>query len=146
MELEKPASENCARGVDPATPVRAADAARRDPRRRRRRGVFGLPGGPISPAHRRAARSPRDPRRQHALRRRGHVRRRRLRPRFGQARRRHGDHGPGVLNAMTGLTSAYCDGLPVLLLAGEVAQAATSARGALQDGSVPAANPAIKRL
>src|SRR3954470_19522563 len=42
--------------------------------------------------------------------------------------------GPGVLNAMTGLTSAYCDGLPVLLLAGEVARR-NFGRGALQDGS-----------
>lgn len=42
--------------------------------------------------------------------------------------------GPGVLNALTGLTSAYCDGLPVLLLAGEVARR-NQGRGALQDGS-----------
>ncbi|HWE31510.1 MAG TPA: thiamine pyrophosphate-binding protein [Polyangia bacterium] len=42
--------------------------------------------------------------------------------------------GPGVLNALTGLTSAYCDGLPVLLLAGEVARR-NFGRGALQDGS-----------
>lgn len=42
--------------------------------------------------------------------------------------------GPGVLNAMTGLTSAFCDGLPVLLLAGEVARR-NFGRGALQDGS-----------
>jgi acetolactate synthase-1/2/3 large subunit len=42
--------------------------------------------------------------------------------------------GPGVLNAMTGLTSAFCDGLPVLLLAGEVAKR-NFGRGALQDGS-----------
>lgn len=42
--------------------------------------------------------------------------------------------GPGVLNAITGLTSAHCDGLPVLLLAGEVARR-NFGRGALQDGS-----------
>jgi acetolactate synthase-1/2/3 large subunit len=42
--------------------------------------------------------------------------------------------GPGVLNALTGLTSAYCDGLPVLLLAGEVSRR-NFGRGALQDGS-----------
>src|SRR5262249_59547414 len=42
--------------------------------------------------------------------------------------------GPGVLNALTGLTSAHCDGLPVLLLAGEVARR-NFGRGALQDGS-----------
>src|SRR5438132_11857871 len=28
--------------------------------------------------------------------------------------------GPGALNALTGLASAHCDGLPVLLLVGEV--------------------------
>src|SRR5512135_1751395 len=29
--------------------------------------------------------------------------------------------GPGVTNSLTGLASAWCDGIPVLLLAGEVA-------------------------
>ena len=42
--------------------------------------------------------------------------------------------GPGVLNAMTGLASAHCDGLPVLLLVGEVSRN-LHGRGALQDGS-----------
>src|SRR3954470_17550087 len=28
--------------------------------------------------------------------------------------------GPGVTNAITGLASAWCDGIPVLLIAGEV--------------------------
>ncbi|MGH9889403.1 MAG: thiamine pyrophosphate-binding protein, partial [bacterium] len=42
--------------------------------------------------------------------------------------------GPGVLNAMTGLASAWCDGLPVLLLVGEVPRLAQG-KGVLQDGS-----------
>ncbi len=42
--------------------------------------------------------------------------------------------GPGVLNAMTGLASAWCDGVPVLLLVGEVPRPAHG-KGVLQDGS-----------
>ncbi len=42
--------------------------------------------------------------------------------------------GPGALNSMTGLASAWCDGLPVLLLVGEVPRAAQG-KGVLQDGS-----------
>jgi len=42
--------------------------------------------------------------------------------------------GPGVLNAMTGLASAWCDGLPVLLLVGEVPRR-SHGKGVLQDGS-----------
>jgi acetolactate synthase-1/2/3 large subunit len=42
--------------------------------------------------------------------------------------------GPGALNAMTGLASAWCDGLPVLLLVGEVPRSAHG-KGVLQDGS-----------
>ncbi len=42
--------------------------------------------------------------------------------------------GPGVLNAVTGLASAWCDGVPVLLLIGEVPRSAHG-KGVLQDGS-----------
>lgn len=42
--------------------------------------------------------------------------------------------GPGVLNTMTGLASAQCDGIPLLVLAGEVPRTAFG-RGALQEGS-----------
>lgn len=42
--------------------------------------------------------------------------------------------GPGVLNALTGLASALCDGLPVLLIVGEVPRTAQG-KGVLQDGS-----------
>ncbi len=42
--------------------------------------------------------------------------------------------GPGVLNTITGLASAHCDGLPILILAGEVPRA-LHGRGALQEGT-----------
>ncbi|MFN0249610.1 MAG: thiamine pyrophosphate-binding protein, partial [Kofleriaceae bacterium] len=42
--------------------------------------------------------------------------------------------GPGVLNSMTGLATAWCDGVPVLLLVGEVPRSAHG-KGVLQDGS-----------
>ncbi len=42
--------------------------------------------------------------------------------------------GPGALNAMTGLASAWCDSLPVLLLVGDVPRKAQG-RGVLQDSS-----------
>lgn len=42
--------------------------------------------------------------------------------------------GPGAINSMTGLASAFCDGLPVLLLAGEVPRKVYG-KGALQEGS-----------
>jgi acetolactate synthase-1/2/3 large subunit len=42
--------------------------------------------------------------------------------------------GPGCLNAMTGLASAWCDGLPLLLLVGEVPRQ-SHGKGVLQDGS-----------
>jgi len=42
--------------------------------------------------------------------------------------------GPGVLNAFTGLASANCDGLPVLLIAGEVPRNRFG-KNALQEGS-----------
>lgn len=43
--------------------------------------------------------------------------------------------GPGILNCMTGLASAYCDGVPVIVLAGEAARS-LQGRGALQDGGI----------
>lgn len=45
--------------------------------------------------------------------------------------------GPGILNALTGLASAFCDGLPVLVLVGEVPRE-IQGKGALQDGSAHA--------
>jgi acetolactate synthase-1/2/3 large subunit len=42
--------------------------------------------------------------------------------------------GPGLMNTMNGLASAYCEGLPIIVLAGEVSSA-HQGRGALQDGS-----------
>lgn len=96
--------------------------------------VFGLPGGPISPIH-------------DALLAHGGIRHVTTRHESGalfaaaglaHATGRLGvaavTSGPGVLNAMTGLASAHCDGLPVLLLVGEVPRK-VHGRGALQDGS-----------
>ena len=42
--------------------------------------------------------------------------------------------GPGLTNAITGIAAASLEGIPMIVLAGEVAFAATQ-RGALQDGS-----------
>jgi acetolactate synthase-1/2/3 large subunit len=42
--------------------------------------------------------------------------------------------GPGILNSMTGLATASCDGVPVLVLVGEVPRA-SHGKGVLQDGS-----------
>jgi acetolactate synthase-1/2/3 large subunit len=42
--------------------------------------------------------------------------------------------GPGILNAMTGLASAHCDGMPLLLIAGEVPRQVFG-RQALQEGT-----------
>src|SRR3954465_2755424 len=42
--------------------------------------------------------------------------------------------GPGITNAITGLASAWCDGIPVLLLAGEVPRKVFG-RAALQEGT-----------
>ncbi len=42
--------------------------------------------------------------------------------------------GPGITNALTGLASAYYEGVPVIMIAGEVPRAAFG-RGALQEGS-----------
>jgi acetolactate synthase I/II/III large subunit len=42
--------------------------------------------------------------------------------------------GPGALNALTGLASAWCDGLPVLLLVGDVPRG-SQGKGVLQDSS-----------
>ncbi|MBK9029858.1 MAG: thiamine pyrophosphate-binding protein [Myxococcales bacterium] len=96
--------------------------------------VFGLPGGPISPVH-------------DALLAQGQIRHVQTRHEsgalFAAAGYAHAcgrlgvavvTSGPGILNAMTGLASAHCDGLPVLLLVGEVPRK-IHGKGALQDGS-----------
>ncbi len=95
--------------------------------------VFGLPGGPISPVHDALIDS----------RIRVVTTRHESGAMFAAAgyARTTGKlgvavvtSGPGVLNAMTGLTSAWCDGLPVLLLVGE-APRRLHGKGVLQDGS-----------
>lgn len=96
--------------------------------------VFGLPGGPISPIHDALALEPRI---------RHITTRHESGALFAAAGYAHATgrlgvaavtSGPGILNAMTGLASAHCDGLPVVLLVGEVARK-VHGRGALQDGS-----------
>lgn len=42
--------------------------------------------------------------------------------------------GPGILNSMTGLATAWCDGVPLLVLVGEVSRP-SHGKGVLQDGS-----------
>ncbi len=101
--------------------------------------VFGLPGGPISPIH-------------DALIDRSEVRVLTTRHESGALFAAAGyaqtsgkigvvlvTSGPGVLNALTGLASAYCDGLPLLVLVGEVPRK-NQGRGALQDGSAHGLN------
>jgi acetolactate synthase-1/2/3 large subunit len=96
--------------------------------------VFGLPGGPISTVH-------------DALLDRDEIRHVTTKHESGAMFAAAGyarttgrlgvaivTSGPGVLNAMTGLASAYCDGLPVLLVVGEVPRK-LHGKGALQDGS-----------
>lgn len=96
--------------------------------------IFGLPGGPISPIHD-ALLGQRTIRHVTTRHESGAM--------FAAAGYAHATgrlgvaavtSGPGVLNAMTGLASAHCDGLPVLLLVGEVPRK-VHGRGALQDGS-----------
>jgi acetolactate synthase I/II/III large subunit len=95
--------------------------------------IFGLPGGPISPLH--------DALMDRSLR--VVTTRHESGALFAAAGYAHTTgrlgvaavtSGPGVLNAMTGLASAHCDGLPVLLLVGEVPRK-VHGKGALQDGS-----------
>jgi acetolactate synthase-1/2/3 large subunit len=95
--------------------------------------VFGLPGGPISPIH--------DALLDSSIR--VITTRHESGAMFAAAGYAHATgklgvvavtSGPGVLNAMTGLASAWCDGLPVLLLVGEVPRRAQG-KGVLQDGS-----------
>lgn len=96
--------------------------------------VFGVPGGPISPVH--------DALLDSTIR--VITTRHESGAMFAAAGLAHASgklgvvavtSGPGVLNAITGLASAWCDGLPILLLVGEVTRAAHG-KGVLQDGSV----------
>ena len=95
--------------------------------------VFGLPGGAISPVHDALLdRSIRVITTKHEA---GAM--------FGAAGYAHTTgklgvvavtSGPGALNAMTGLASAWCDSLPLLLLVGDVPRGAQG-KGVLQDSS-----------
>ncbi len=96
--------------------------------------VFGLPGGAIAPLH-------------NALLDRPQIRAITARHENGAIFAAAGyarttgklgvvavTSGPGFTNTLTGLASAHCDGLPVLVLVGEVARG-NFGKGALQDGS-----------
>jgi acetolactate synthase I/II/III large subunit len=95
--------------------------------------VFGLPGGPISPVHDALLDSP-----IHVVTTRHESAALFAAAGYAHTTGRLGvavvTSGPGVLNAMTGLASAWCDGLPVLLLVGE-APRRLHGKGVLQDGS-----------
>ena len=96
--------------------------------------IFGLPGGPIAPIH-------------DALLDRPEIRTITTRHEAGaifaaagyaQATGKLGvvvvTSGPGILNTMTGLASAHADGLPVLIIAGEVPRERFG-QGAVQEGT-----------
>ncbi len=95
--------------------------------------VFGLPGGAISPVHDALLDS--DVRVVTARSESGAMF---AAAGYAQVTGRLGvvavTSGPGALNSMTGLASAWCDGMPVMLLVGEVPRAAHG-KGVLQDGS-----------
>lgn len=95
--------------------------------------VFGLPGGAISPVH--------DALLDHSIR--VITTKHEAGAMFAAAGYAHTTgklgvvavtSGPGALNAMTGLASAWCDSLPVLLLVGDVPRVAQG-KGVLQDSS-----------
>lgn len=96
--------------------------------------IFGLPGGPIAPVH-------------DALLDRPEIRTITTRHEAGALFAAAGyaqatgklavvlvTSGPGILNAMTGIASANCEGLPVLVIAGEVPRERYG-KGAAQDGT-----------
>jgi acetolactate synthase I/II/III large subunit len=95
--------------------------------------VFGLPGGAISPVH--------DALIDHSIR--VITTKHEANAMFAAAGYAHTTgklgvvavtSGPGALNCMTGLASAFCDGLPLLVLVGDVPRKAQG-RGVLQDSS-----------
>jgi acetolactate synthase I/II/III large subunit len=95
--------------------------------------VFGLPGGAISPVH--------DALLDHSIRvitTKHEAGAMFAAAGYAQTTGKLGvvavTSGPGALNAMTGLASAWCDSLPVLLLVGDVPRKAQG-RGVLQDSS-----------
>jgi acetolactate synthase-1/2/3 large subunit len=96
--------------------------------------IFGLPGGPIAPIH-------------DALLDRAEIRTVTTRHEAGALFAAAGyaqatgklavvivTSGPGILNAMTGIANAFCEGLPVLVIAGEVPRG-RHGQGAAQDGT-----------
>lgn len=96
--------------------------------------VFGLPGGPIAPIHDALLEFPQI----RTITTRHEAGAIFAAAGYAQATGKLGvvvvTSGPGVLNAMTGLASAYCDGLPVLVISGEVPRERFG-HGAVQDGT-----------
>jgi acetolactate synthase-1/2/3 large subunit len=114
--------------------LRVADVLVRGLREHGVRVVFGLPGGAISPIHDALLDFP-DIQVVTSRHESGAVF---AAAGYAQAGGKLGvalvTSGPGVLNAFTALASAYCDGLPLLLLVGESPRK-SQGRGGLQDGS-----------
>ena len=133
LEARVAAQEIVPVGTPVAAPVRGADLLVRMLAEAGVEIVFGLPGGAISPVHDALLDS--DLRVVTTRSEAGAM--------FAAAGYAHSTgklgvvavtSGPGALNAMTGLASAWCDGIPLLLLIGEVPRAAHG-KGVLQDGS-----------
>jgi acetolactate synthase-1/2/3 large subunit len=95
--------------------------------------VFGIPGGAISPIHDALLDSP-----IHPITTRHESGAMFAAAGYARATGRLAavavTTGPGILNSMTGLATAHCDGTPLLLLVGEVPRP-SHGKGVLQDGS-----------
>jgi acetolactate synthase-1/2/3 large subunit len=120
-------------GVAAASPMRVADLLVRMLEQAGVEVVFGLPGGAISPVHDALLDS-----NIRVVTTRSESGAMFAATGYAQSTGRLGvvavTSGPGALNAMNGLASAWCDGLPILLLVGEVPRG-ESGKGVLQDGS-----------
>lgn len=95
--------------------------------------VFGLPGGPIAPLNDALM----DISSMHSIAMRHENSAMFAAAGYARTSGRIGvvvvTSGPGILNGMTGLASAYCDGIPLLVLVGEVPRS-LHGKNALQDG------------
>ena len=119
--------------LEPAPTVRGADALVQMLAEAGVEVVFGLPGGAISPVHDALLDS-----RMRVVTTRHEAGAMFAASGYARATGKLAvvavTSGPGALNSMTGLATAWCDGLPVLVLVGEVPRA-MQGKGVLQDGS-----------